>query len=65
MIPAAERDEQRACELFDSDRRHVPGIGIVASAVNRDAVDMLKRDPEEYFRLLRIWRVMRRTPSRP
>jgi hypothetical protein len=61
----ADRDEQRARELFDTDRRHVPGIGVVASAINRDAVDLLKRDPSEYFRLLRIWRSMRRQPLRP
>lgn len=52
-------DFQRACQLFGHNSTYIPGVGLVGDAINEDAVELLKADPEEYFRLNRIWQESR------
>ena len=51
----AAADVDKARDLFGDKSKYVPGVGLVAPAVNHDAVELLGDDPDEYFRLNRIW----------
>ena len=54
-----ETDSRRARELFADRSTYVEGVGRVGPAVHADAVALLKEDPDEYFRLSRIWQSIR------
>ena len=51
----ATDDVAQARDLFGDKSEYVPGVGRVSPAVNQKAVALLRDDPEEYFRLNRIW----------
>jgi hypothetical protein len=54
-------DQERARELFERRYYASPDSGIISDAINHAAIELLKSDPDEYFRLSRIWRRMQDT----
>lgn len=54
-------DEDRARELFQRIYHIDADSSIIFDAVNHAAIELLKSDPDEYFRLSRVWRGMQGT----
>ena len=48
-------DQDRASEIFARGSEYIEGVGSEGPGRNEAAIALLKSDPDEYFRLAKIW----------